>query len=249
MADTNTISIIMKASRSLWWLLQAKWVAQVLSGRARLPSRDAMEADIQEFYNLLQEAGMPVRYTHCQVRPDNAVLLTPYECHPLSCTTHRKHTLHCSCTADNARVSLHETTSVRSASTVTGHRLCVLVQADWMPVDQWAYNAFLASACSLPSSHGAEEWRVRLHQIASAKVAPLGKHELIVHLVCPFVLVMDSLQHAFANFARHARYHRPLCTQRKPVNRRDFPDAAVGGFPELPGRVNARRGGCLCRSL
>ena len=44
-----------------------------------------------------------------------------------------------------------------------------------MPVSQWDYNAFLASACSLPPSSHAEDWRVRLHQIATAKVALLGE--------------------------------------------------------------------------
>ena len=56
------------------WVFQAKWVAQVLSGRARLPSRGAMEADIQGFYELLQQASMPVRYTHCQVWPPRCPL-------------------------------------------------------------------------------------------------------------------------------------------------------------------------------
>jgi hypothetical protein len=47
---------------------QAKWVAQVLSGRVTLPSEEDMEADIQAFYKLLKERNVPVRYTHNLVR-------------------------------------------------------------------------------------------------------------------------------------------------------------------------------------
>ena len=47
-------------------LWQARWVAQVLSGRVSLPSREAMEADTRAFYDLMARTGTPVRYTHCQ---------------------------------------------------------------------------------------------------------------------------------------------------------------------------------------
>uniref|UniRef100_A0A7R9YW83 Flavin-containing monooxygenase n=1 Tax=Chlamydomonas euryale TaxID=1486919 RepID=A0A7R9YW83_9CHLO len=46
--------------------LQAKLVARCLSGRARLPSVDAMKDHIERFYRQLDEQGMPVRYTHMQ---------------------------------------------------------------------------------------------------------------------------------------------------------------------------------------
>lgn len=50
-----------------WMCVQAKWLAQVLSGRALLPSRADMEADISAFYKLMQKHNVPVRYTHNQV--------------------------------------------------------------------------------------------------------------------------------------------------------------------------------------
>ncbi len=50
-------------------LVQAKWVARVLSGRAPpLPSRAAMEQDVVAYDALLAHAGVPVRHTHCQAR-------------------------------------------------------------------------------------------------------------------------------------------------------------------------------------
>lgn len=61
---------------------QAKWVAQVLSGRAALPTRADMDADTAAFYGMLQRAGMPVRYTHCQARalPAHLPWLVPLCC-------------------------------------------------------------------------------------------------------------------------------------------------------------------------
>ena len=47
--------------------VQARWVAQVLSGKATLPSEAAMLEDIRSFYTLRAEHGVPIRYTHCQV--------------------------------------------------------------------------------------------------------------------------------------------------------------------------------------
>lgn len=47
--------------------VQAKWVAQVLSGRVALPSKKEMEADTEAFYELLKSHNVPVRHTHCQV--------------------------------------------------------------------------------------------------------------------------------------------------------------------------------------
>jgi hypothetical protein len=38
-----------------------------------------------------------------------------------------------------------------------------------MPVDQRKYNAWLHAAC-VPADSNAEEWRWRLHDLASAKV-------------------------------------------------------------------------------
>lgn len=41
--------------------MQAKWVSRVLSGRAALPSRRAMEADVAAFYAQLKAIGVPQR--------------------------------------------------------------------------------------------------------------------------------------------------------------------------------------------
>ena len=43
-------------------------MARVLSGRVQLPSKQQMTQDIAEFYQLLIDNGVPVRYTHNQVR-------------------------------------------------------------------------------------------------------------------------------------------------------------------------------------
>ena len=48
--------------------MQARWVAQVLSGKAILTNEAAMMEDIESFYTLRAEHGVPIRYTHCQVR-------------------------------------------------------------------------------------------------------------------------------------------------------------------------------------
>ena len=48
-------------------LLQAKWVARLLSGRASLPGRTEMLADTQAYYKELQQAGVRVLDTHNQV--------------------------------------------------------------------------------------------------------------------------------------------------------------------------------------
>ena len=48
--------------------MQAKLVARALSGRATLPSQPQMLQDIADFYQLLIDRGIPVRYTHNQVR-------------------------------------------------------------------------------------------------------------------------------------------------------------------------------------
>ncbi len=47
--------------------MQARFVARVLSGRVQLPTRSQMHAQVQDFYDLLQKAQVPVRYTHSQV--------------------------------------------------------------------------------------------------------------------------------------------------------------------------------------
>ncbi|KAL4425758.1 hypothetical protein ABPG75_009774 [Micractinium tetrahymenae] len=46
--------------------LQSRWIAQVLAGKAALPSREEMEWQTAEFYDSLAAAGVPQRYTHRQ---------------------------------------------------------------------------------------------------------------------------------------------------------------------------------------
>ncbi|ONK75766.1 uncharacterized protein A4U43_C03F20310 [Asparagus officinalis] len=43
---------------------QAKWIAQVLSGRRKLPSSDAMMRAVEEFYHSREVAGIPKHNTH-----------------------------------------------------------------------------------------------------------------------------------------------------------------------------------------
>ncbi|KAI3766883.1 hypothetical protein L2E82_16961 [Cichorium intybus] len=43
---------------------QAKWIAQLLSGKRTLPSRDEMMKSVQEFYNAREAAGIPKHNTH-----------------------------------------------------------------------------------------------------------------------------------------------------------------------------------------
>ncbi|XP_057805544.1 flavin-containing monooxygenase FMO GS-OX5-like [Salvia miltiorrhiza] len=43
---------------------QAKWVAHVLSGKARLPSEEEMEADVRQHYQSMEEKGIPKYHTH-----------------------------------------------------------------------------------------------------------------------------------------------------------------------------------------
>ena len=43
---------------------QAKWIAQLLSGKRTLPSWDEMMNSIQEFYNSRDIAGIPKHNTH-----------------------------------------------------------------------------------------------------------------------------------------------------------------------------------------
>ncbi|KAK3009227.1 hypothetical protein RJ639_014764, partial [Escallonia herrerae] len=43
---------------------QAKWIAQLLSGKRKLPSWDEMMQSIKEFYHLKEIAGVPKHYTH-----------------------------------------------------------------------------------------------------------------------------------------------------------------------------------------
>ncbi|XP_066377051.1 flavin-containing monooxygenase FMO GS-OX-like 2 isoform X1 [Miscanthus floridulus] len=44
--------------------LQSKWVARVLSGRIKLPSKDKMMEEVKAFYLKLEARGWPKRYTH-----------------------------------------------------------------------------------------------------------------------------------------------------------------------------------------
>ena len=59
---------LLPSSRPAGVSLQAKLVARALSGRAVLPSQEQMLQDIADFYQLLIDSGVPVRYTHNQVR-------------------------------------------------------------------------------------------------------------------------------------------------------------------------------------
>ncbi|GAA0143889.1 oxygenase [Lithospermum erythrorhizon] len=43
---------------------QAKWVAKVLSGKLVLPTKEEMLDDTEEFYNQMEEAGIPKHRTH-----------------------------------------------------------------------------------------------------------------------------------------------------------------------------------------
>ncbi|CAA6653537.1 unnamed protein product [Spirodela intermedia] len=43
---------------------QARWIAQVLSGRRNLPSPEEMMRSAEEFYQSLRDAGVPDRWTH-----------------------------------------------------------------------------------------------------------------------------------------------------------------------------------------
>ena len=44
--------------------LQSKWVAGVLSGRIKLPSKEEMMEDVKAMYLRLETHGWPKRYTH-----------------------------------------------------------------------------------------------------------------------------------------------------------------------------------------
>ncbi|KAK6142951.1 hypothetical protein DH2020_023299 [Rehmannia glutinosa] len=52
------------ASITLTVDLQAKWTAHVLSGKAPLPSKEEMMADIQEYYRCMDDKGIPKHYTN-----------------------------------------------------------------------------------------------------------------------------------------------------------------------------------------
>ncbi|CAN6209120.1 unnamed protein product [Urochloa humidicola] len=43
---------------------QARWVAQVLSGRRSLPSPEEMTRSVEEYHRAREAAGVPKRYTH-----------------------------------------------------------------------------------------------------------------------------------------------------------------------------------------
>ncbi|XP_037410862.1 flavin-containing monooxygenase FMO GS-OX-like 8 isoform X2 [Triticum dicoccoides] len=43
---------------------QARWVAQVLSGRRKLPTEEEMLRSVEEFYRAREIAGVPSKYTH-----------------------------------------------------------------------------------------------------------------------------------------------------------------------------------------
>ncbi|XP_057458536.1 flavin-containing monooxygenase FMO GS-OX5-like isoform X1 [Lotus japonicus] len=48
--------------------LQSKWVARILSGKVLLPTEEEMMEDIRNFYQFMEENGLPKRYTHA-LRP------------------------------------------------------------------------------------------------------------------------------------------------------------------------------------
>ena len=51
--------------------VQAKWIARVLSQRVHLPSMEAMQAEVQQFYAELDRQEVPAR---CGQLPQHAVL-------------------------------------------------------------------------------------------------------------------------------------------------------------------------------
>lgn len=55
----NNLTIVCRVNE-----LQAKWVAKILSGVIVLPSKEAMMENVREYYNLMEERGMPKRRTH-----------------------------------------------------------------------------------------------------------------------------------------------------------------------------------------
>ncbi|KAH0755188.1 hypothetical protein KY290_025458 [Solanum tuberosum] len=57
--QTNGIAIVF-----LMFELQAKWIAQVLSGKVRLPTEEEMLADVEDHNRQLEESGIPKRHTH-----------------------------------------------------------------------------------------------------------------------------------------------------------------------------------------
>ena len=42
--------------------VQAKWIARVLSKRVQLPSMEAMQEEVQQFYDDLEQQDVPARY-------------------------------------------------------------------------------------------------------------------------------------------------------------------------------------------
>ncbi|CAL5222037.1 g4330 [Coccomyxa viridis] len=60
------IGLLWKSLRNLQFETQAKWVAQVLSGRAKLPDEATMIKEMEAFYDLRASHGVPKRYMHCQ---------------------------------------------------------------------------------------------------------------------------------------------------------------------------------------
>ena len=55
-------------------------MAQVLSGRAKLPDEATMIKEMEAFYSLRARHGLPKRYTHCQVL---RLLLRHCPCHDI----------------------------------------------------------------------------------------------------------------------------------------------------------------------
>ena len=127
-------------------------MARMLSGRARLPGRAKMHAQVQDFYDLLQRSGVPVRYTHCQVEASLASVRTL-----LPASAER----------------LLRLPPVRLCQ----RYCCCPLNADWTallqgggaPYDQVAYNAFLARA-SGPNILPTEEWRLQLSDATSGAI-------------------------------------------------------------------------------
>ncbi|XP_010476176.1 PREDICTED: flavin-containing monooxygenase FMO GS-OX-like 1 [Camelina sativa] len=59
--------------------IQSKWVASVLSGRAKLPSEGKMMEEAIAFYAKLEDLGIPKRYTHFLTDPQGNPMLGTFK--------------------------------------------------------------------------------------------------------------------------------------------------------------------------
>lgn len=133
--------------------LQAKWIARVLSGRARLPSRQEMQAHIQALYKELELNNIPKRCA--------AV-----------CTLARMHVSWLAAVAACHSQKVSPSSAVTTPSPHDGSDVWQRFQCDLVPCrythmlgdKQWSYNDWLADACGdvgrLP------EWRPLMYKVA-----------------------------------------------------------------------------------